>query len=80
MQGGRQGLVGPRRRGRPRMTQNSRQSLKRTTAFAEMAALHKALKTGFKVSLEKAKCQKECIIRPLKPGEERGALSPGSEY
>ena len=45
-----------------------------------MAALHKALKTGFKVSLEKAKCQKECIIRPLKPGEERGALSPGSAY
>ena len=78
MQGGRQGLVGPRRRGRPRMTQNSGQSLKRLPAYAEMAALHKALKTGFKVSLEKAKCKKECIIRPLKPGEERGALSPGS--
>ena len=72
--------MGPRRRGRPRMTQNSRQSLKRLSAHGEMAALHKALKIGFKVSLEKAKCNNQCIIRPLEPGEERGALSPGSEY
>ena len=70
-------MVGPGRRGRPRMTKNSRQSLERITAYAEMAALHKALKTGFKVSLEKAKCNNQCIIRPLEPGEERGALSPG---
>ena len=70
-------MVGPRRRGRPRMTQNSRQSLKRTSAHGEMAALHKALKIGFNVSLENAKCNNKCIIRPLEPGEERGALSPG---
>ena len=62
------------------MTHNRRQSLKRVPAHAEMASLHKALKTGFKVSLEKAKCKEQCIIRPLEPGEERGALSPGSEY
>ena len=42
-----------------------------------MAALHKALNIGFNVSLEKAKCNKHCIIRPLERGEERGALSPG---
>ena len=59
------------------MTQNSRQSLKRVSAHAEMAALHKALNVGFNASLEKAKCDTRCIIRPLEPGEERGALSPG---
>ena len=70
-------MVGPRRRGRPRMTQNSRQSLKRLPAHAEMAALHKALKIGFNVSLGKAKCDERCIIRPLEPGEERGPCPPG---
>ena len=59
------------------MTQNSRQPLQRMSAHGEMAALHKAMKIGFKVSLEKAKCNNQCIIRPLEPGEERGALSPG---